>query len=1336
MENKICFLLFSFILLFPASSFTQIKVLESTQSMVRLAWEIGGIDTAMLKSGDRQSVMLSFKGQNAVVGSTGEVMLPGYSLLTGVPQAGKIEVSVIAEQISSLQLIAEPLKQDWNGKSNTVQSHEFVSTWISQPIYENIRGIRTAVMVVRPAVYDKESMTLRVMTRGTITIKFPPGVQRSTIAGISEFETMLSQLLCNYSVATGWRTVSGGLKKRKNDQTFPLDDSKVYHFRVGDGSSNADFNEVTILENGLMKIPGSTIVNIFGMVPVSKVKLYASVKGELPVKVPDLDKIPDGVVEVPLLRICSNKNGMVDIGDVFIAYVTGASDWMFGNKSYKFNVDRYDDYRHYWLTTGNYGSSMGKFTSTQRADTVVHHFIQPCYFKKSIDIPKKSEGGLTRIWKRLTTNIPFDVPLSFTGIDTTLTGELQIHYGIVNKGSLNLKFSNIDTVVDDTQNDLRSSLSTWGNQNVHCEFLAQTESSYCEIYDVSVNYFRKMDVPEHGMLTIFSMPDSINYAYTLNGLDGHLVYIVRVSKNDEIELVDTVRSGIDGTFSWVDSGMSGARYIVCREDNLFSLPPHEEYQKSADVKHSIHDLRSISNRTDYLIITDSTFVAQAETLAVHKMKMGFTNPAVADVKDIYRLFSGGDVDPTAIRNFIQYVKSRWVNGLDLDYVLLMGTGNYDYKRKIRNIPLHIPVYYNYRDDLFDDYFSITDPKTTFPSCAIGRITCESAREAAAVVRKIREYEDPDLADFSAWRNRALFVADDDKQGDREDPVWTLHCISSDQASDSLTNKWKSLDLRKVFLFEYEWDSSRRKPGATRAIINQINNGVGIVNYFGHGSYYLWSDEEALNISDLGKLYNKNQYPVVLSFSCSVGKFDQPGAECLSGALVKLENAGAIATISSCRESYSDGNTRLAYNFYNQLLDSGSRMQSIGIMLVKGKILVTDSENSRNYVLMGDPSIRLVQSVKNISLNIVNSKDSSLSEIKSMQLIKVKGNVLGNDGSIDNGYGNDTKPAFVQVGLFNPDDSTSRKDGSLPERKYVLPGSPVFLGKTKVNHGEFEQSVLIPRNVVFNKKGVKLTAFSWCDGKNDCGSGYRTGFVFNGSTDASTNDTTGPAVSIQNYEMKSDQVSNKSSMVLSLQLALYDPSGIDIIGTGPDEGLALEIPGLISKRSISNNFQFKEGDFKSGTVLLEIPLPMVKDESYKLVVTSRDLLGNLSVATYPLDLRKNSITNIQQDPDLDHSFNFPNPVCLGKTTRFFFFRSETNQSIIPYHYRFVIKMYTLNGKLVRVFKDAKNGEVWDCRDQQGKLLSPDTYLYQIQAYSFLKKKTIKGKIEKIVIHPPI
>ncbi len=73
--------------------------------------------------------------------------------------------------------------------------------------------------------------------------------------------------------------------------------------------------------------------------------------------------------------------------------------------------------------------------------------------------------------------------------------------------------------------------------------------------------------------------------------------------------------------------------------------------------------------------------------------MGFLAPRIANVKDIFDSFSGGDIDPVAIRNFIAFVQRNWSGSQNLSYVLLFGGGHYDYKG-VSNKPVYIPVYYD------------------------------------------------------------------------------------------------------------------------------------------------------------------------------------------------------------------------------------------------------------------------------------------------------------------------------------------------------------------------------------------------------------------------------------------------------------------------------------------------------------------------------------------------------------------------------------------------------------------------------------------------------------------
>jgi hypothetical protein len=60
---------------------------------------------------------------------------------------------------------------------------------------------------------------------------------------------------------------------------------------------------------------------------------------------------------------------------------------------------------------------------------------------------------------------------------------------------------------------------------------------------------------------------------------------------------------------------------------------------------------------------------------------------------------------------------------------------------------------------------------------------------------------------------------------------------------------------------------------------------------------------------------------------------------------------------------------------------------------------------------------------------------------------------------------------------------------------------------------------------------------------------------------------------------------------------------------------------------------------------------------------------------------------------------------------------------------------MSGKLLRVFHNARNGEVFDLRDQSGRPLGPNVYLYQLLVEDTYQQKTAKSGIQKLMVHPP-
>lgn len=963
------------------------------------------------------------------------------------------------------------------------------------------------------------------------------------------------------------------------------------------------------------------------------------------------------------------------------------------------------------------------------------YFINRIFCKQSRLLKTNSEGGNDWVWAKLSTGGRFDYTFDLPLIDTLYPGKMRINS--FRYSNLSVFFANTELVTDVPFSYLYS-IPKWGNRNLSINCL---DTNYFEISSVEFTYRSKLLLESENIrMPIFSSNDSGIISYTLSNPSKQKIYLFRITNDEnEISLVDTFTTN---SYTWADSGKKGIRYFACNDSSFNVVSEFASPASIQESKYLVNDLmnRKTMHKADYMIITHPDFLAESQQLAAHKEKMGFKNPVVVSINDIYRYFSGGNKDPTAIRNFLSYVKAYWTDGSELFYVVLMGSGHYDPKHYQTQETDFIPIYQK-GDILTEDYFAYTEYDLVNqlhalePQLVIGRFPVKTKAEASVMVNKVIDMEDPERADFGAWRNRALLIADDDMQGDKTDPIMRSrpHYLSSDRIADIISNKWPSLDMRKAYLFDFEWNAALEKPGATHAILNEINNGVAYVNFFGHGSEVLWADEHILTNDNVSSMNNNKQYPIITSFSCDVGKFDEPGKECLSSVLVKASSAGACAAISSTRLAYANDNEDLATLFYSSLFDSSST--NIGIAYYVANVKCVNAGH-HSYAFFGDPSLQFVRPAKNIEFKVTNLKDSIIDTLQALQQIKVSGSILNYPNLIDTDFGNGSN-GYIKIGLFNASDSTSRKDGGTEDYRYPVPGTPVFLGITPVHNGKFEQIIFLPKNVSFEKPGVKLTGYAWKQKDPNAAIGAKMDLIFSGSVSNNSHDSTGPRISIRPvYEDSllnpekmnvsfSDRIS--SSLPMKFQIDLYDESGIDVAGSGPDEGLNYEIANVLSKRNINSKFQFNGSDIREGSVPVEIEKNTIKPGIYELSISARDIIGNITIKKITLEvITENEIT-------LDHVFNYPNPFKMGQTTRFFFYPSNTTSNFLPV--MMYLRIYSLSGRLLRVFTHAHNGVVWDGRDQVGNNLSPNVYLYQVIAYNSLYQKITKSKIKKVVILPP-
>ena len=177
---------------------------------------------------------------------------------------------------------------------------------------------------------------------------------------------------------------------------------------------------------------------------------------------------------------------------------------------------------------------------------------------------------------------------------------------------------------------------------------------------------------------------------------------------------------------------------------------------------NIHALKD----EDLIIVYHPNFKNEALRLAEHRVKHSGFKVLAADVNEIYNEFSGGKVDPGAIRDMARLLLFRNPN---FRYLLLFGDGSYDYKGIVKDIPVEnfIPVY---------ETDESLDPIEGFPSddfyallgdnegvglkggldVYVGRLPAKNMEDAKVLVDKIIHY-DTSHATLGDWRLRNGFV---------------------------------------------------------------------------------------------------------------------------------------------------------------------------------------------------------------------------------------------------------------------------------------------------------------------------------------------------------------------------------------------------------------------------------------------------------------------------------------------------------------------------------------------------------------------------------------------------
>lgn len=1156
-------------------------------------------------------------------------------------------------------------------------------------------------------------------------------------------------------------------------------------FLVGDRNTD---NIASHSADGLYAVDFKTIFNAMPFlqqdslngIPLERLRLYGASADTLSAVVPGAAGIaPTHLFEVPIeIRDHSKRgngpaNGIFDDGDTLIFVGYGSSVWKLADKGYYHSVSPYSFYQYFQLGRSSSGEGMRlsktlpAYKGSAKDVTLMRYLraekdllLRDTYYGKSVDW----EGATGKEWfwhwhSRLdsTSNVSVSVPqvLNLPGRVDGGKNLLQVSFF----PHRSVWASAAEREKDQVPNVSLSTQSLYERMKEIRYSFAVNGKSYSDA-DMSLVAYATMQVENvplkdsgnEYLLTMlpnkrqFDRFDGYTVAYQWNPvvdsaewyLPGKVSGLIRLPVPNGVSLLkfrDMQPVGIlasEGGYA-IDSvsASEDVRYLAYRNGvyrtsiSVEGLP-----ERAAGL---LEDIARINSKTEYLIISAADFVEGAIALGKFRSEgkaVASYATTVVNVEDIYRRYTGGAASPVAIRNYIAYAYSVCP---DLKYVLLLGSGHYDYRGIIGKLGKNYMPPFELEDNVTEDFFAVLDSgemvRTGFYDLdlAVGRLPVSTPAELSAYLDKAKDYDMLERFDHSEWRNTYLLTADDAKNGTGVDR--TGHTALQEHLSRSMDSLAKSLNyhlnLKKVYLLDYEEDAAGQKKPAAEDLLNVLNQGALITTYFGHGSKTDWASEGLLKPSYLSRVSNTGRYTILNSFSCIVGRFDEGVNRSLSEEFLIAQSKGSIASIGAARETFATNNEHFGRNFLFNLLSIDAATLGEAFMRAKNtdarpmtsfnnSIEYRQRYNNEHYVLIGEPVIQMLHNGFKVSL------DQKIDTLKALDKVKISGTVSGMDnGVIEISMRESRKTKKLSLGdPEQPEDSID----------VLYDGTLVYSEKVPVVGGRYETDFVTPRKISFGDTAVEFTAWAYSNSERAIGR-YRVGGItisgFSAYAD-SIQDTVPPTITIQNCFTKGSENSYADGQTVRLQspaclqVIIEDSTAIDFREYA-DEGVSFEVEGV---ENPYHPYPYLEQSSKRAVVRKSFVAEKYPEGTYTFRVHALDVLGNSSIKTINLEISED------MKAGLADVFNVPNPVGKKGTTFYFKNLALGRESTVN------IFIYNQHGRLVKVIKDAVSGVThWDGRDNFGRPLANGLYHYvvrsEVPASGNFKAKTWTKK-QKLLI----
>lgn len=247
----------------------------------------------------------------------------------------------------------------------------------------------------------------------------------------------------------------------------------------------------------------------------------------------------------------------------------------------------------------------------------------------------------------------------------------------------------------------------------------------------------------------------------------------------------------------------------------------------------------------------------------------------------------------------------------------------------------------------------------YPEFLVGRFSVETVAHVETMVNRTIEYEKNPNTDTD-WFSKGVGIASQEGPGDNGEYDY--------QHMRNIRTKLMDFTYTAVSeLYEGSQGGVDAPGWPTAAMVsNDVNSGVTIMNYCGHGSTTSWGTTGFSN-THINQLTNNHKWPFIWSVACVNGEF--VGKTCFAEAWTRASNAngptGALATLMATinqawnqpMHAQDEMVDVLTESYENNIKRTFAGLSNSGVMKMLEKYPTgLGPETAETWVVFGDPSV--------------------------------------------------------------------------------------------------------------------------------------------------------------------------------------------------------------------------------------------------------------------------------------------------------------------------------------------------------------------------------------------